>query len=386
MIVAAYLSLLAYGLLDNLRGPFFSSQINEFNLNETQGALIFVVASAVASLAAWAGNPLLGRWGVARLLQRSSLMLGTGYILMGLAPGFLALIAGAMVFGLGLGWGTLAQNVAVSACAAPLRRSALLSGLHAMYGVASTISPGLAAYFLGAHFNWRQSYMLIGMVPLLLMMGTHLWLRFHGSIHVRPLTSTEVKSPRPTGLTRVHIWLTAFLLSSYLWAEISVGTRLVRFLELSQSMTAETGSLFLSGFFGGLCVARLLAWAWAPQKLGALRWSLIGLALAGLAGLSFTLAGQPWAIGWTGLVLGPFYPLGLAYLHQRFGEFFPRALAATLGMGSLMILILHFTIGLASDRWGLPWAMAIGPLGLALTVGLLLVERHMPDPRASQTA
>jgi MFS family permease len=371
MIFASYASLLIFGLLDNLRGPFYSAIINEFGVNESRGAFVFAFTSIFASLSSFFGEPVLNRWGAKRLLNSSSVMMGAGYLIMGTAPHFAIMIMGAAALGVGLGWASIAQNYSVSHFAPAGRKSALMSGLHSMYGLASAIAPWFAYLLLRSGWGWRQSFIAAGGLPLILFAVTWFQLRnlkgrLKASDHETPL-----RLPKEL---RLHIILAAFLAATYLLGEISVGTRLVRWLEVSHGFSADTGALYLTGFFSSLFLARMAAWRIAPEKLENLRIAMAVSIIGGGLALVATLMYSPDLVFLAGLALGPFYPMALSYIHLRFRSRAAAALSYTFGIGSMTVVCMHFLIGVVADTWGMTAAMAIGPMGLLVTLGLLVFE------------
>lgn len=371
MIIASYVSLLVFGLLDNLRGPFYSAIINEFGVSESRGAFVFAFTSIFASLSSFLGEPLLNRWGAKRLLNSSAVMMGAGYLTMGFAPRFAIMVLGAATLGVGLGWATMAQNYSVSHFAPAGRKSALMSGLHSMYGLASAIAPWFAYLFLRGGWTWRQSFIAAGLLPLALAAVTEFRLR---KIKIRLKASDHDGAARLSRALRLHIILAAFFTATYLVGEISVGTRLVRWLEVSHGIKAETGALYLTGFFSCLFLSRIAAWWIAPETLERLRAAMAASIITSGVALVGALTYSPDLVFFAGLAMGPFYPMALAYIHLRFRARAAAAMGYTFGIGSMTVVCMHFLIGMIADRWGMTWAMALGPIGLLVTLSLMILE------------
>lgn len=374
MILLSFLSILVFGILDNFRGPYFSQVLNEFSLNETLGAALFGTTSAFASLFSGFGGPLLRKWGPIGLLNFSSLIMGAGFITMGLSPHYAILLVGAAVFGAGLGLASLAQNVAVAEYSPLERRSQRLSGLHATYGLASMLAPWLAHTTMGFDFDWRWAFAMVGSLPVLLAAGG-LLAKDDRAKNFKAESQAQSKVVLSFG-RRGHIWLFGFVTALYLLAEISFGTRLVRWLEVHHGLPAIEGSLYLTGFFAALFVGRLLSSIWAPSSVVHLRLALSLSAILGLVLGSLALSYWPWFVVPAGLVMGPFYPLSMSYVRNRFQKDNQVAMAVALGVGSFTVLSMHFGIGIVATNYSLHTAMWVGPMGLSLALlGLFLEAR-----------
>lgn len=373
MIFAAYLSLLVFGLLDNFRGPFFSAILNEYHLDETTGAAMFALTSISASLFSLKGGGLLRRLGADGLLNFSSACMGVGFLIMGLSPTFAVLLIGAVFFGGGLGFAALAQNVGVAESAPPETRSKWMSGLHAMYALSSALSPWLAHALLVAGWEWRKSFLLVAVMPLGLALIRQLFFRLD---EIQHRTHLPARQPWPPGRLR-HVMLLGLASAFYLWGEISVGTRWVRWWESVHGGTAASGSVELMIFYAALLGGRLAGWRWSPHSEIALRRLLWACSSIALASLLIALWWAPRFIALFGLSMGPFYPLLMSYARLRFDVFTAQAFTVILGLGSAAVVLMHLLLGWSADRWGLQAAMQIGPIGLSLALLLLILEARI---------
>ncbi len=375
MILLSYLSILVFGILDNFRGPYFSQVLSDYSLNETLGAALFGTTSAFASLFSGFGGPFLRRLGPIGLLNVSSLVMGLGYLTMAFSPNYIILLLGAAVFGAGLGLASLAQNVAVAEYSPLERRSQRLSGLHATYGLASMLAPWLAHTTMGFNFNWRWAFAMVGVLPILLAAGG-LFTKDERTQTFKTSSGSESKKVLSL-FRRLHIWLFGFVTAVYLLAEISFGTRLVRWLEVHHGIPAVEGSLYLTGFFAALFLGRLLSSLWAPSSVKSLRLALTLAAGLGLLFSILSLSQWPWYVVPAGLVMGPFYPLAMSYVRNRFQEDSQIAMAISLGVGSLTVLTMHSGIGVVATQYSLHTAMWIGPAGLIVALLGLFFEARI---------
>lgn len=388
MIVAAYLSLLIFGFLDNFRGPFFSQILSDFQVNESTGAALFGVTSIFASLSSAFSGRMIVWTGVKRLNNLSSIMMGLGFIIMGASTQFFVLLVGASVLGLGLGLAALVQNISAAEFSHPDRRSQVMSGLQSMYALSSSLAPFVASLLMLAAMTWRQSFMIFGLIPILFAFGNGIWgpnkkLQSQLSDKLSYLENGQTKNNNSSSSLKLisrekwHIFIFALGSASYLWAEISVGTRLVRWQEVVHQKSAALASVELTYFFIALLGGRLLAWIKSPKTELGLRRVLLGNCFFGALFLIIALWFKPQWMWLAGLSIGSFYPLSMAYARERFQEKTVVAYTWILAIGSAGVVTLHFVLGAVTDHLGLQWAMQIGPIGLLLTFTILLIESRL---------
>lgn len=368
LIIWCYLSLLGFGVLDNLRGPFLSGILSDLHLSESQGAYYFALNSMCASLAGYKGQPILKRLGPAGMLMAGALLMGLGFMLMGWSKDFFDLMVAASVLGVGIGWSGYAQNVTVAYLSPPNKLNQFMSGLHSVYGVAATASPYLAFLMMSWSWNWRQSFFASGWIPIVVC------LLFWRDRRFRIEELKDEKVSRPSRAVFWHSLILSGAISLYLLAEISVGTRLVRYLEVRHAVPAVRGSLWLLAFFAGLALARFAGLLWPTRSLQRLLFILL-LGSAVMAILALTLLPQLFLA--LGLSMGLVYPFGIAYVRERMGEHTSYALSLVLGVGSATVVGMHILIGQISEMFSLAAAMWIGPVGLLAAAGALFLERQM---------
>lgn len=371
LIFLAYASLLCFGLVDTFRGPYFSQIINDFSLGENSGAAFFALTSIMISWCSGRGSGWLHRMGARGLLNLSSLMMALGFFIISAASSVVLLYLGSVVLGSGMGFATLAQNVTIMERSPAHSRSRWLSGLHTMYSLAAILAPAISHWMLERGWSWRFSFRLIAGLPLILFfVGL---ISDKGKILVAKNEGhTQQNLVLPKGF-KFHMILVAVVVSLYLLAEISIGTRLVRYLEVARQLPPAQGSLWLMGFFSGLCLGRIFALL-IPVREKYTVTVLLSILFLGIVSISAGLIYSPWGMVVGGAVLGPFYPLSIAYIRQRFSFFAPTALSYMLGLGSLFVVLMHFAIGFIANAMSLSIAMWIGPVGLILSSFLLIFE------------
>ena len=141
------------------------------------------------------------------------------------------------------------------------------------------------------------------------------------------------------------------------------------YLRLQKNFDLETSSYFLTGFFMCLLGSRIL-FSVRPLKMPVYPQLLISLALSfGMLILGLYVHEGFFILA--GLTMGPFYALSVIYVAEAYPRFLNQAMALSMSLQSLMVVMMHLTSGWMTDQWGIAWAMLAGPFCLASAMGLL---------------
>lgn len=348
--------------MDNIRGPFFPDMISELHLNGTRGSLIFAVTSFLAFFGSWSSHRVVHYRSSLFLLNVSLVGLAAGFLGMAASPGFLSLLCACAVLGFAMGAANLAQNFIVVDAAPPALRRRLMSGLHAMYGIAALSAPLIASILRWQSLSWRQGLVAIAVLPA--------GLAVYGS---------KAKAVRPRAEARPMLmnrreWalcmLVSMMVSIYLWGEISASTRIVLWLRTDLQFSPDKANLYLALYFLGMLGGRVFFSLTHLQRVGnwGILWASAGLsALLYVAGLKIA----PFFLSLAGLTLAPFFPVAMEQTSVLFKEKSAQALGFVIGAGNLSIVIMHVTVGALSDGYGLTNALLAGPVALfTVFVGL----------------
>ena len=367
VILLAYASLLTLALLENIRGPFFLEILESLKLDATSGGAFFAAGSGMAFVGSWLAYRLMRGRDPLLVMSFTSLVFAGGFALVALAPNYLYLICGALIFGWGYGTLNVLQNVIVCEAAPVDRRRGYLSGLQSMYGLAAWSAPLLAMGMRALNFDWRQVFLALALTPFLV--GLLAW-RFKGK--VRP------EQTAPQKWSRQEYWSCAglaLLLSIYLWGELSISTRLSLWLRTQHGFTAFAADAQLGLFFLLLLGGRL-ALAFVPLRLSNYT-ILMASAFSSAALYTVGLQWSPYVVAFCGLTLSPFYPVVVDQAANVFGPKAARAVGAIIGLGNLSIMAMHLSVGVLTDWLDLSRALHAGPLALLLAgLGLLWLRRR----------
>lgn len=369
MILISYYALFVFGLTDNIRGPLFPEILAEFKVSDSMGSLMFALSSVSGFMASQISSYLLPRHSRKWILQVASLALGCSLVGTALAPNFITFLVMSILFGLALGVLGLIPNVLVPLGSSPEKKQQLLSGLHAMYGIASFTAPLIVAAIGGSTGNWRWSVGLTCIAPFSLFLYTlH---PSHFPHHKKPTFIKAHHEARRLLNFKPQVFL-ALMVSFSVAAEIMISSRLALYMRRVWHYDLEQSSLCVTGFFLCLLLGRLLFTAVKfrislPHQLSL---SLMATAIA----LGFGLYLHPYFLMLTGLGIAPFYPMAITWISSEFPDDLDTAVSYMMATDALMLTFMHLLIGKLSDGFGIHQALLSG-MGF-IFLSLLMVNTY----------
>lgn len=353
-ILLGYFSLFVFGLADNIRGPLFPDILREFSVNDSVGSLMFALSSSASFTASHFARHFLRRFERRSVLQAACLLLGLALLGMAAAPAFPLFLLCSLCFGFSMGIVGLVPNILVPLGSTPERKQQMLSGLHAMYGVASLLAPLLAASLSLLTGSWRYTFALSALVPLSLL--AYSFHGSHGSLHKKPAAPAEPihrqKNFRP------QLFL-ALMVSFSVAAEVMVSSRLALYMRRVWNYDLEDSSLYVTYFFLFLLAGRLL-FALVPFRQSIQR--LLSLSVVSTMALFFLgLFVHPFFLVATGLGVAPFYPLAISWISSEFPHDMDAAVSYMIATDSMMLILMHLLVGRLTDAVGITGAILTGP-------------------------
>jgi FHS family glucose/mannose:H+ symporter-like MFS transporter len=361
----AFLCLFLLGLIDNLKGPTLTPLLTDLQFSDAQGGSIMLWAYLgflAAALLVGIASDVVGNRAVV-LATAFFLLVGiAGYSVaqqFGLMSAFMA------VLGVGLGCTDMAGNLIIISYYSQ-NKGRYLNLMGFFHGLSSTISPYYAGLLLGAGVSWRQVYQYPLMaVGLLLILGIF-----------APFPRPQVQNKSGMdfrAIGRVFLqpgigWYFIVMIL-YVAAEIGIAAWLVTYLQRIHNLSVTESSIFLSLFFAGLMVGRLLGTLFV-ERVGYLRSILIVATCATLC-IAVGLFGPGkayWLLPLTGLFFAIIFPTLTAAASDRVTE----------NVGTLMGLLFAFCgvggalgpwlIGVVSNAAGIQAGFAVNLLTSAGTM------------------
>ncbi len=344
-IFFAFLSLFLLGLSDNIRGPLFPEILNFFKLSSTEGSFSFAMTSGSAFLASFLSIYYLRRYSISSLLALGVLVLFIGMTIMGVSPRFSVFLIGSFSLGLSFGFMGVAQNLLVSESIESEKQATALSGLHAMYGFASFLSPVVATHTTTFFGSWRFAFISAGTLCFIFLCGL---------IFVRPMPAfsiikktVNVSKASQNKISKKTLLFICGVIGFYVVAEILVSTRLAQYMRNYFQMDLQQSSQYVTYFFLFLLSGRLF---FAFKKINMSIRSQMNLSL--MCSFVFLVLGlylHPFFLALVGLGMSPYYPLSIAYISEFAGEHKRIFITYAMSFQSLAVIAMHLGVGYLTD-------------------------------------
>lgn len=367
VVLFAYLSLFALGICDNLRGTLYPEFLKEYGFTDSQGAWLWALNSLGGAAGSFMTRRLLKYGDRVQVLSWGLVMLFIGLFATAAAPGAGTMFAVWLFFGVALGILAVPQNVLASVYAPEGRRPQVMAGLHSMYGLSSLLAPIAAVAVVTMTGSWRAPFVALALVPAMV------WLYSRAAVRREPAPLEEKRREGEKVSRRerlYHLWWAA-ILGCYVLGEVMISSRIALYFRRELGADLAQSGFALTVFFTSMLAGRLLTAFW-KNPLPLVRQLQIALIATGLliaAGLAWWL----WAMALSGFTMGPFYPVGIAYMTGRFRTHVDAAMAMAAGFQAVLTLGMHVVVGALTDSYGLRLALTVGPL-MAFAGAFLLTE------------
>ncbi len=365
-LALTFLSMIALGFNDNLRGPLFFDILKEFDLTDLEGAWFYSTSSLLGFFASIASAYILKRQHLLHLLMLSLLLMSAAVFGIGYFNNYNLTLVAAAVFGMSMGFMSVAQNSSISYLTTLKTQSRVYSALHSMYGLSSFLAPLAVGWGLKNGWVWRDFFIYSAFVIMILFVLS-LFLPFPGWAKNHRTTPQPEKNTIG-GLGRVSVFMSVSL-GFYVIAEILVGSRLSLYTIREMGLTTEEASKYVTGFYLSMLSGRLLGifikWPGPIRKQLYVSLALSFLTL--LAGLYH----NPWWFAVTGLAMSMFYPIFMVYLSDIYQKRIGVMMSLAIAIQSLSIVIMHQIVGFISDYSGIRIAFHAGLIFLILSAFFL---------------
>ncbi len=362
LILISYASLFVFGISDNIRGPLFPEILKEFNISDAMGSLMFAISSISSFISSFFARSLLRRFDRKLILRWASIGLTLTLLGLAYAQNFYIFLFFSVLFGLNSGILGLIPNVLVPLGSTPEKKQQLLSGLHAMYGVASLLAPLVVASVSFLTGNWRYAFAVTALAPFsLFLYSLH---KSHLSLHAKPVRDREQQKLNKSKNLRPQMFL-ALMVSFCVAAEIMISSRLALLMRRVWNYDLEMSSLFVTGFFVCMLLGRLLFTGYKFNKPLLLQLSSCLILTASLVCMGLYI--HPYFLIASGFTVGPFYPLAISFISSEFPDDLDTAVSYMIATDSMMLAIMHVLVGKLTDLYGIHHALFSGVVFLILS-------------------
>lgn len=263
----------------------------------------------------------------------------------------------------------LIPNVLVPLGSSSERKQQLLAGLHSMYGVASFLSPLIAAGVEHVTGSWRWTFGIVALAPTALLLYTQH--RSHDDLHKKTEATAEDHKINKERNFKPQMFF-AFMVSFCVAAEIMVSSRLALFMRRTMNYDMELSSLYVTYFFICMLIGRML---FALIKLPiSVRHQLSGALVLTAACIFGGLYIHPVFMPLVGFTVAPFYPLAISWISTKFPHDLDTAVSYMMATDSMMLVAMHLLVGRITDNAGIATAMLVGPV--CCVISFLLVNSY----------
>lgn len=310
------------------------------------------------------------------ILAVSVLLMGVGGMAIAQGGALLALLAAALLSGLGFG-GIVGTGNTLVAQLFPARSAAALNGVNLFFGIGAMVGPAIAGA-ANARFNapqlalWVGAGLMVALAPVVILGAA----------------AQGIGGAASTGGVRVvappRSWLFGLMLLVYTGTEIGFGAWLTLYMVSSAGLDLVSAALVVSGFWLALTSGRALAATLGGQLSvhGLLKLCLVILLLGtvlitlSIGNLVITCIG----VLLFGLSCGPIFPTVIALVSSSTPG--NAATSMVLAMGNSGGLLVPALIGLLLTRYGPPAVAGLLVLAALLMIGLGAAAMR-PSPGAS---
>jgi fucose permease len=408
LLLLAYLGFVSVALPDGAHGVAWPHMSTEFGVPVSAVGFILLTGNTGYVLSSVAAGFAVGRLGVGRLLAASTALAAAALAGYALAPGLAAVVAAALLLGLGSG----AIDAGLNAYVARHFGARHISWLHASYGGGATAGPLLMTGMIAAGLTWRWGYGSIAVAQVVLAVAfaatARAWVDTPTAVPVgaapgpgpapgggpgtAPATRVDpppaAVAPRPTGRETwalPGLWLGAA--TFVIQVGIEIGAALWAYLLLTEGrgMAAHLAGAAVSAYWASMFVGRLVAGA-GTDRIGThrvLTGGLTGMA-AGAVLVALPAAGWVAVLGLVvlGLAAAPMYPLLTLTTAERVGDAHAdRTIGVQVGASAVGATALPAAMGVLIERAG-PGVLGPCLLVLAALLAVLYARSRVGSPRA----
>lgn len=270
-LIIIYLAFISLGIPDALLGSAWPVMYPQIGASLESAGLISMIIAAGTIVSSLASGTIIQKWGTGKLTLLSCALTAGALLGFSFAPSLLWLALLAIPLGLGAG----AVDAGLNHYVANHYKAHHMSWLHCFWGVGAMTGPIIMSYFIAKHGSWREGYSTVSMIQwglvLILLVTLPLWKKVAtlqqskvdtnnttDSISSTPDPSTDsnVAKVHPIRIKGVKMTLIAFLF--YCGVESTVGLWGASYLVGAKGMTAETAALWVSLYYGGITIGRLI--------------------------------------------------------------------------------------------------------------------------------
>jgi MFS transporter, FHS family, glucose/mannose:H+ symporter len=373
VLAAAYLGILIFGIVLTTLGAVLPSVIERFGIDKAAAGTLFLFMSLGIMAGSVVFGPLVDRYGYKWPLLASAMLIFVGLEGIAFAPSMATLRTAVLLIGFGGGVINGGVNALVADISAEGERGAAISLLGVFFGLGAVGVP-FALGMLLDDFSYSAIVAGVGAVVL-------------GAIGF--MAVTPFPAPKhPQGFPIAHaagmlrdplLLLYGLMLFLESGVELTVGGWTATFFNDELGVTGERALVFLSLYWLGMMLARLVLGAvlrrTSPVRalLACISVALVGsFLMIGSRGLALAAAG----VFLLGVGFAATFPVILGFVGDRYAHLSGTAFSIVFVMALTGGMLMPYVTGVLGGRYGLRTSFLVVPIALVGIVVLLGVTRR----------
>lgn len=321
LLAVIYVVFISLGLPDSLFGVAWPVVHTEFGIDQNFASVYSIITGVCSGGASFLAGKLIRKFGTPTVTFVSILLTAVGLVGMSFSPNIWVM----MFFAVVLGYGAGAIDTGLNNYVSLHYKARHMSWLHCFWGIGVTASPMIMSVFLGGEVgSWRNGYRTVAAIQLIIALIVAVSLKKWKKFENEPLQENE----QSKGKQKMKILGNKGLISSiltlglYCSMEFIVGTWGATYLVNSFSMPPEKAAVWISVYFGGIMLGRLIS-GFLSIRLNDTKLIRLGLITAFMGVFVLILPFE--TVSHLGLLLigigfGPVFPSVLHAVPERFGK------------------------------------------------------------------
>ncbi|WP_211748935.1 MFS transporter [Paenibacillus sp. Marseille-Q4541] len=385
-LVIIYLSFISLGIPDSLLGVAWPVMQPDIGASFESAGLLSMVIAGGTIVSSLVSGSIIERLGTGRVTLISCMMTAGALLGFSFAPSLVWLILLAIPLGLGGG----AVDAGLNHYVASHYKAHHMSWLHCFWGVGATTGPIIMSFYIASQ-GWRSGYTAVAIIQfglvILLFVTLPLWKKvatLHQTSDPQQGNSNDSiveganqeadparSRVKPLHIKGVKVTLIAFLF--YCGVEMTVGLWGASFLVGTKELSVETAATWVSMYYGGITVGRLVT-GFITLKVSNRTLIRLGqmTALSGAVLLLLPLDSIFALIGLIliGLGLAPIYPCLLHETPIRFGkEHSSRIMGYQMAVAYTGTTVLPPLFGVLASEW----TIALFPVVVFIFIAVMFI-------------
>ena len=380
LTLIGYLGMVLNGFMVNLLGPVMPVVIQEYGLTLAAAGVVFTSQGVGRLVSVFLTGSWSDRVGRKPVILLGAVLACAGAALYGVSGIWLGQIAGAAVFGSGLGMLDGIANALISDLYTE-KRGLALNRLHVFFGIGSLVGPLAAAFFLDVLDSWRMLFLCVALAAAGYLVFASRQV-YPEAASGQKLGREQLKAGRSRILASKEVWMLSGMMFTYNGVGHTIMGWVNTYLSGELAASVFTASLILTLYSVGITAGRLF-WGDVSERIGYPATLLI-CSLGGFVFVTFaTLVQNLWLIGislaLTGVFLAGIFPTAVACGTTLFPQMIGTVSGYVITAASLGGMLLPFLVGVFSDVVGLRVGMLAAPfLGvIQVTLAVLLHRREL---------